>query len=1140
MEIINLISFKLKKNHLLLGLDPAIEMESVKVRLIERTTKISSDYECSINQVDGENTLSLDLNTVQFSNNERNILDVFIVTNDEVLSRPKMKQLPSDQIESRYLSDSFKIDYKTSAIPYLTKDNELSILHGDSLKITKAFAKSFSSKVSASNLHFSGPAVTISLPRSINEELDFDNFYVTVVDRKNKDYSIILAYDVISTSNDTIQLNIQLDTKFSAGHRYDFFVEQKIQHSIIKRRIGIPYLGQGSNQQVFYTPIEVSFHTSIIPYLTTNGELSLWIYHAINTLLFNGLEIDLENNVTIELSKDNIEKVSTNQVSFYLKNTQQGDEVIPFEGSILQEERKLKLSFKSIVDKLRETNSIENYVLLIKLHAPSSQEEIIISIDDESMEDTIVFGMVYEFKLETAWVAEATQRMYHPLPLENDRIIVPYLTNKNSIEFHVGTKESTQLMTSEKITVTFELEDIKFEQHRVRLLVNQLTQQKADTIHLYFKERGAKEGYPCTAYIDQEGYVTCDLKEFIHVNSTNQSRWDLFLEAKQGNLIRRGNIGLLHHRLMLKHERYLPGIKVSDITNEDSSLQNNVLAFYFTNKNLLSCVLKSSDKLATEKYTSRIKLTKFSMEKNFIHIGVNLSIEDCADISINGLRLKQRGQGEALEYQINHFQTQPQEKGVFVEASINVNEFELQPFYWDLYVIVTIGDEELPVRVKNPTFEIKKDINKHLIKNQYNFTDGHIIYPYITADQSLAFTYRPEEKYESNWYKIKENLAYYVYRLFKGYFDKKEIWLGFEKFSETAQDNGYYFFKYCYDHHKHDQFYYVIDKDSKDIASLKNEKNRVLKLKSFKHMVYTYAAKLFIASELKVHSVNIRVQKGRLKYALDRKKIVFLQHGVFGLKQAHKGGLNKKKTNAVDLFVVSSDYEKKIIKDYFNYNNNEIIVTGLARWDVLEDKSQNIDRKEIFVMPTWRTWLEGLSREDFLETEYFKKYIGLFNSERLQNLLLEHNLQLNFFIHPKFKEYIANFSITHPNITIYQFGDIKVNQKLMESSMLITDYSSISWDMFYMNKPVLFYQFDIDEYNQYEGSYMDMETELFGDRAFTVETMVDLVDEYIKRDFKEKEIFEPYREKHFKYHDRNNSERIYQEIMKHKKKLYKK
>ena len=51
------------------------------------------------------------------------------------------------------------------------------------------------------------------------------------------------------------------------------------------------------------------------------------------------------------------------------------------------------------------------------------------------------------------------------------------------------------------------------------------------------------------------------------------------------------------------------------------------------------------------------------------------------------------------------------------------------------------------------------------------------------------------------------------------------------------------------------------------------------------------------------------------------------------------------------LFVVSSGYEQKIIHDYFGYDNEEIIITGLARWDVLEDKSDPA-HKEILLMPT--------------------------------------------------------------------------------------------------------------------------------------------------------------------------------------------
>ena len=73
--------------------------------------------------------------------------------------------------------------------------------------------------------------------------------------------------------------------------------------------------------------------------------------------------------------------------------------------------------------------------------------------------------------------------------------------------------------------------------------------------------------------------------------------------------------------------------------------------------------------------------------------------------------------------------------------------------------------------------------------------------------------------------------------------------------------------------------------------------------------------------------------------------------------------------------------------------------------------------------------------------------------------------------------------------------------------MLITDYSSVCWDVCYLDKPVLFYQFDYDMYMQAHGSYLDMEHELFGERYTEYEKLIDGIEEYIHNGFKEKEEY---------------------------------
>ena len=43
----------------------------------------------------------------------------------------------------------------------------------------------------------------------------------------------------------------------------------------------------------------------------------------------------------------------------------------------------------------------------------------------------------------------------------------------------------------------------------------------------------------------------------------------------------------------------------------------------------------------------------------------------------------------------------------------------------------------------------------------------------------------------------------------------------------------------------------------------------------------------------------------------------------------------------------------------------------------------------------------------------------------------------------------------------------------------------------------MFYQFDLDKYNEAHGSYIDMKTELFGDRAETEEQLMELLKETV-------------------------------------------
>ena len=348
-----------------------------------------------------------------------------------------------------------------------------------------------------------------------------------------------------------------------------------------------------------------------------------------------------------------------------------------------------------------------------------------------------------------------------------------------------------------------------------------------------------------------------------------------------------------------------------------------------------------------------------------------------------------------------------------------------------------------------------------------------------------------------------------------------------------AQDNGYYFFKHCMDENEeaylNKKIYYIIAKDSPDHYKVDPYKKNVINFMSIRHMIYTQAADLIVSSDSRYHTYAMQCRHSIFNRYLRRKKFVFLQHGVIALKKVDNF-YGKGMRGGCDLFVVSTNAEKQTIIDYFGYEPDEVINTGLPRWDVLKDHSQGT--REIMIMPTWRNWLDSVPDKDFEESEYFKHYMGLLNSSRFSQILEKYDLQVNFYLHAKFQEYSENFNAVNKRIHLISFGEVAVNEMLMRCHMLITDYSSVSWDILYQDKPILFYQFDLDKYNEAHGSYLDMHTELFGDRAETESQLLDCLEECIQNDFKMKPEYEAKRNEYLQFKDNQHSRHICEEIKK--------
>ena len=106
-----------------------------------------------------------------------------------------------------------------------------------------------------------------------------------------------------------------------------------------------------------------------------------------------------------------------------------------------------------------------------------------------------------------------------------------------------------------------------------------------------------------------------------------------------------------------------------------------------------------------------------------------------------------------------------------------------------------------------------------MTNKQMNISDKNILFPYKTLGGKLAYTYREKNPYDGWNTKIKEFLACFIFTIFHPYWKRKKMWLVYEKFCSMAQDNGYYFFKYCMEElpeKEKKKIFYVLDKNSAD------------------------------------------------------------------------------------------------------------------------------------------------------------------------------------------------------------------------------------------------------------------------------------------------------------------------------------
>ena len=116
------------------------------------------------------------------------------------------------------------------------------------------------------------------------------------------------------------------------------------------------------------------------------------------------------------------------------------------------------------------------------------------------------------------------------------------------------------------------------------------------------------------------------------------------------------------------------------------------------------------------------------------------------------------------------------------------------------------------------------------------------------------------------------------------------------------------------------------------------------------------------------------------------------------------------------------------------------------------------------------------------------------------------------------------------NDYVYVDKESTYQQLFNNSSLLITDYSSVAFDFAYIKKPVLYYQYS-DDYH-FEETFFDYETMGFGEVIDDIDTLTDTIAEYLDNGCKMKKEYVNRVDSFYKFKDRDNCKRVYNEIRK--------
>lgn len=355
-----------------------------------------------------------------------------------------------------------------------------------------------------------------------------------------------------------------------------------------------------------------------------------------------------------------------------------------------------------------------------------------------------------------------------------------------------------------------------------------------------------------------------------------------------------------------------------------------------------------------------------------------------------------------------------------------------------------------------------------------------------------------------------------------------QIWLVGER-PETARDNGFAFFAHLRRERPEEPIYYVIAKDSPtaaDVAAL----GHVVWHSSWRHRLLMLHASVIANAYSIKHMLPSRWRPGaymnQCAWRVGARR-VYLKHGVHLSPDAVKRG-----NGGYDLIATVGAQEADALARTSGYTSAQLRETGLARYDNLVPERPS---RTVLFMPTWRRYLvpKLFGGDDTVLVGYqgstYQRFVhGLLASGELARVLTRHDLTMLVVPHYNLAGLLHPDDLGSDRITILDGTTADIPHLLRSCALLLTDYSSVQFDVAYVGAPVVYAQFDREEYEAGHGgtSWFDAERDGFGPVVSTISQAVEALEGYAAGGFVREARYDSRVSRIFSYDDRQNCARI--------------